>query len=164
MTHTRMSRETALHLTEEMRSAITVSGITALFLNRAHDALGYGSWAEYLNGELSKQLKKLTENDKETLVPQLREAGVSYRGIAALTGWSHTKVQARVGARPRSMSGRPFRVTVVDTAWAMRNALEALNQDMHDPQFSDLDASVRSQVYTQLHFVHDGSNHLLRNP
>jgi hypothetical protein len=170
-----MSTESARHLTEEMvNNGPSIDGITALFVNRAHDALGYLKWDEYVHAELADPLRKLTDSERGEIAIGMREGGCSLRGISAVTGWSHSKVKYRVdggaetgttlgsdGVAYRAPSRRSFAQQVVMTAWASRNALEELAQLMADERFPDARSQVGSKVQHQLQFVNDESNRLL---
>lgn len=66
--------------------------VTRAFKGRAWIALGYESWPEYVAGEFGGPLR-LGREDRKQVVAELRQAGLSTRGIGEALGTSHVQVQ-----------------------------------------------------------------------
>ena len=59
---------------------------------RDWSALGYRGWAQMCDAEFSSAKIRLPDNDRARLVSALRNAGMSYRAVAAATGVSKDTV------------------------------------------------------------------------
>jgi transcriptional regulator with XRE-family HTH domain len=88
--------EYARQLTDRIKVAVegTWHLITEAYQSRAWSALGYGSWDDYCTREFGTSRLRLPREDRAETVQSLREAGLSIRAIAAVTGDSFGTVQA----------------------------------------------------------------------
>lgn len=91
-----MSRSEAERLTERIRHTantfVEVKGKLSRFIQeaqdgRAHEALGYRSWTEYVAQVFSDTpLMQLSRDERRELVGELSESGMSTRAIAPIVG------------------------------------------------------------------------------
>lgn len=97
-----MSRESAERLTERIRMVATTFMETRDKLStliheaqegRAHEALGFRSWTEYIAAVCSETpLMRLSRDERRVIVSDLAEQGMSTRAIAPVVGASHMQV------------------------------------------------------------------------
>lgn len=103
-----MSRESAERLTERIRMVATTFMETRDKLStlireaqegRAHEALGFRSWTEYIAAVCSETpLMRLTRDERKVIVSDLAEQGMSSRAIAPVVGASVATVKRDVAA------------------------------------------------------------------
>lgn len=101
-----MSRADAERLTERIRLTATTfietkEKLTQLIheaqQGKAHEALGYRSWTEYVSQVFSDTpLMRLSRDERKELVGELAEAGMSSRAIAPVVGANYKTVQKDV--------------------------------------------------------------------
>lgn len=60
--------------------------------SEVHVALGYRSWPAYVAAELADALPRLTREERQPIVAQLTETGMSTRAVASVVGVSHPTV------------------------------------------------------------------------
>lgn len=84
---TDLTPEDARVLTDEIRVQMDAIAplVTRAFKGRAWIALGYESWPEYVAGEFGGPLR-LGREDRKQVVAELRQAGLSTRGIGEALG------------------------------------------------------------------------------
>lgn len=88
-------------LTDEIRQTLRVGHdlIARAWVGRAWEALGYDTWDAYCAGEFSEaRMVRLGREQRQEIVAELRDAGMSTRAIGQALGVSHTKVQQDLAA------------------------------------------------------------------
>lgn len=90
-----LTRDEAEQLTANI--AETVIDVQTLILRalagRADKALGYPSWAEYVEAEFPQQIRKVARQARPAHVEKLRAEGKSLRAIASVLGVTPTTVR-----------------------------------------------------------------------
>lgn len=109
-----MSRESAERLTERIRMVATTFMETRDKLStliheaqegRAHEALGFRSWTEYIAAVCSETpLMRLSRDERRVIVSDLAEQGMSTRAIAPVVGANQATVVRDLGARDANAS------------------------------------------------------------
>lgn len=96
----------ARHITDQIKGAVEVtwSLIADAYTRGAHMALGYLSWDDYTLREFGTSRLRLPREERQEVVGSLRDAGLSVRAIAAVTGDSVGTVAAaaRAGVQNRT--------------------------------------------------------------
>lgn len=95
---TDLTPEDARVLTDEIRVQMDAIAplVTRAYKGRAWIALGYESWPEYVAGEFGGPLR-LGREDRKQVVAELRQAGLSTRGIGEALGVSNSTVHGDLG-------------------------------------------------------------------
>lgn len=90
---TDLSPEEARALTDEIRASMEELApvVTRAYKGRVWIALGYESWEAWVAGELGGPLR-LGRNDRKQAVAELRQAGMSTRGIGTALGVHHDTI------------------------------------------------------------------------
>jgi uncharacterized protein YerC len=83
------------------------------YLQRDWYALGYRNWGHMCDAEFSSAKIRLPANGRGNLVRALRDAGMSYRAIAAATGESKSTIARAASAVP---NGTPESTLPLDAA------------------------------------------------
>lgn len=86
----------ARQLTDEIRVDLstTYDKITAAFVGRAWEALGYLSWHSYCAGEFADaRMVRMDPVQRSEISADMRKSGMSTRAIGSALGVSHTEVQ-----------------------------------------------------------------------
>lgn len=78
------------------RVAEWCAAVSLAYAKRDWEALGYGSWEDYLNGEYGEHRMRLPREVRREVVEWMRGEGMSIRAIAAATGNSTQTVQRDV--------------------------------------------------------------------
>ena len=109
-----MSRDDAERLTERIRltavSFMETRDKLARYVReaqegRAHEALGYRSWTEYIAQVFSDTpLMRLTRDERRVIVADLSEQGMSTRAIAPIVGASHETVSKDLQSPVRNLT------------------------------------------------------------
>lgn len=91
-----MTPETARDLTDRIKAAAEAIWqlIAQAYLDRAWEALEYGSWDDYCAREFGDCRLRLPREERREIVASMRELGMSTRAIAAATGMSVGSVHA----------------------------------------------------------------------
>lgn len=95
----------ARDLTDRIKAAVeaTWALIKEAYTTRAWASLGYDTWDEYCAKEFGATRLKLPREERQEVVGSLREAGLSTRAIASVTGVSHTQIRKDMsGGNPSS--------------------------------------------------------------
>lgn len=89
-----ITKRQARDLTECIKSAaaLTWDLIVKAYNERAWAALGYGSWDDYCDAELSGTRLRLPREERSEVVSSLRDSGMSLRAIEAATGVSRPTI------------------------------------------------------------------------
>jgi hypothetical protein len=112
MDTTTMGADAARALTDRIRIALTATHwlIIEAFTGRAHNALGYDSWSEYVSAEFAEaRMVRIDHEQRLTIVANMRDAGMPLRAIASAIGSSVGTVHRDLAGVPR---GTPDRSTV----------------------------------------------------
>lgn len=72
----------------------TLADVSAAYEQRDWEALGYGSWDQYVDGEYSELRLKLSPEHRQKAVAELRLAGMSQRAIGTVLGVSAATVNS----------------------------------------------------------------------
>ncbi len=89
-----ITKKQARDLTECIKSAaaLTWDLIVKAYNERAWSALGYGSWDDYCDTELSGTRLRLPREERSEVVSSLRDSGMSLRAIQSATGVSRPTI------------------------------------------------------------------------
>lgn len=111
--------ETAKEITDKIRNGL--DGVWDLIITayqwKVWTVLGYDTWDEYCDKEFRHFRIKLGKEDREVVVGNLRDHGLSLRAIASATGYDKRTVQRDLDAtaKPREniigINGRNYSAT-----------------------------------------------------
>ncbi len=89
-------------LTEKITSALEVAWdlVEKAYNQRVWVALGYTSWDSYCASEFGAARLRVPREEQSDVVASLRQAGLSTRGIAAVTGMSKSSVSRALPGVP----------------------------------------------------------------
>ncbi len=89
-----ITKKQARDLTEciKVAAALTWDLIVKAYNERAWSALGYGSWDDYCDAELSGTRLRLPREERSEVVSSLRDSGMSLRAIQSATGVSRPTI------------------------------------------------------------------------
>lgn len=90
-----------------------IDGVKRAYSGRAWAALGYDTWFAFVEAELG-DLPRLAVDDRQDLVVELREQGMSTRAIAAVAGISDQTVRADLESSTARNHAVPDRITGLD--------------------------------------------------
>lgn len=116
-----MTADAARDLTDQIKTGMesVYHLIRAAYRGRAWQALGFGSWDEYVTREFGNLHLRPPLEYRQDVVLSLREAGMSARAIASATQLSKSTVHRELGATagrdvPNGTPGDARRVTGTD--------------------------------------------------
>jgi len=87
--------------------------IKQAYVSRAWSALGYVTWDDYCVREFGSSRIALPREDRQEAVMSLREAGLSLRAIASVTGVHNKTIERDLAASPRN-AALPDRTQTTD--------------------------------------------------
>lgn len=96
----------ARELTEQIVVSISFSWETviALYQRRGWAALGYPNWDEFCGSEFGNSRLRVPREERQDVVASLREAGLSQRAIASVTGVDQKTVSNDLRGREENSS------------------------------------------------------------
>lgn len=101
-----VSADEARQMTDQIKVAVETSWhlIVRAYQTGAHIALGYKSWDDYTTREFGTARLRLPREDRNEVVGSLRDAGLSIRAIASVTGDSTDTVRKAINAGVRNLT------------------------------------------------------------
>lgn len=141
---TDLTPEEARALTDEIRSRMENIAplVTRAYEGRAWEVMGYPSWTEYVAGEFGGPLR-LGRGDRQQVVAELRQAGLSTRGIGAALGVDDKTVR-------NDLSGADFSASATVTGLDGKVYPAAREITPEEQQFAD---GVWAEVHSQEWFL-----------
>lgn len=131
---TAASPDYARQLTDRIKVAVegTWHLITEAYQSRAWSSLGYSSWDDYCTREFGTSRLRLPREERAETVQSLRDAGLSLRAIAAVTGDSKDTI-SRALAPVSNETPEPARQKFIPLA----EVAEMFGVDLDEPDDAD---------------------------